>query len=243
MSYNPTEWRNGDIVSEEGMNNIEDELVLLDSAKESGGMGWEDKTVIAQASISADAWRAFGDGYGATIELPTGFLPDADQRYVISINGEETEVHWDDNSDAFRPSPSQFYPFIVYDNGDVVLVIGQLPTAVEFEFSADDIHKIDSKFSNAIMVRDIDDTLDATWQQIYDWINEGRFVFIRAKDTSMTPPTLKLKMVTWMQKSQSQQYGTAYEIICFENFSGGNYSLMTYSVQDDPNGYPQTVVD
>ena len=39
MTYTPTKWKKGDVVTSVGLNNIEDELVELDSAKQDGGMG------------------------------------------------------------------------------------------------------------------------------------------------------------------------------------------------------------
>lgn len=188
MTYTPTKWKKGDVVTSVGLNNIEDELVELDSAKQDGGMGYYEEVHLVDQTIPVAEWTELGElGYTATVTMSEA--PVIGQEHKLIADGVEVTLTcydddggWiicEDYDDLSLPAMAG-----TDKNGDVL--IATAPTAdVHVELIGQVLHKIGGEFinhGNFFVGATFDNgtyTLDKTYNQIMEAVKSGENIVIQ----------------------------------------------------------------
>jgi len=185
MTYTPTKWKKGDVVTSVGLNNIEDELVELDSAKQDGGVGWFEKESILDVTIPVADWTSSFDFYKAEVTLPED--PQQGQEYFLIIDGVKYFCECTTYEGGWAIWAISVPSLIEkYEDDPVCVCIYTEPTAdVHVELIRVTPHKIDRHLVDGPLIVDadnsfqIDSTLNKTYAEIDSAIKAGRNIILR----------------------------------------------------------------
>lgn len=197
MTYEPTNWQRGDIVSSERLNKMEAGIAASDgameTAKEDGGIGYYDKTTLLNETIPVADWVDETTDAYAEIDV-TGIELSADKKYWIVIDGVATECDYAEEDNEWYISPvdeTTLFPAISTNgSNNYSLFLAELPTEpVSFQLIEGEAQKISNDFiqasgGGAFIVTEDDGTLDKTWQEIKDAYDAGQVVIVKKQDES-----------------------------------------------------------
>jgi len=188
MTYTPTKWKKGDVVTSVGLNNIEDELVELDSAKQDGGVGYYEEGHLVDQTIPVADWESEGGEYYANITLSE--MPVVGQEYKIVIDGVETTVICAENDGEWilceNPDDPYFPAIVGTDTSGNVYITTAPTTDVHVELIGQKLHQIGGEFinhGNFFIEATYDNgtyTLDKTWSEIAEMIQFGCNIVIQS---------------------------------------------------------------